>query len=99
MQVDEIYDVDDWSEITVRAMIARLEQSTTPEQFVYRETELDEMWRLVDIALKDAKKFLMPERIELARVRDLIMTAHDLVGVEGRPLDAAATLRAIHKAG
>lgn len=90
--LDDIHDVDDYSELTIRAMIDRLERSTTPEQFIYRETELDEMWRLVDIRIRIADG---AEKAALEDMRGAIVRAHDLVGMEGQPLDAANELRAI----
>lgn len=88
--LDEIHDVDDYSEITIRAMIDRLERSTSLEHFVYRETELDEMWRVVDLLLMVAEG---AERRVLVDLRAAIMQAHDLVGVDAKPLEAAQRLR------
>ncbi|MBB3927399.1 hypothetical protein GGR43_003128 [Sphingobium jiangsuense] len=92
MDLDDIHDVDDYSDATLRAMIDRLERSTTEEQFIYRETELDEMWRLVDIRLIQAEG---EERAALLVLKEAIMRAHDLVGMEGKPMDAARLLRAL----
>lgn len=88
--LDQIHDVDDYSEITIRAMIDRLERSTTPEHFVYRETELDEMWRVVDLRLAQAGE---SERRQLVPLKAAIMRAHDLVGMDDKPLEAADALR------
>lgn len=92
MDLDDIHDVDDYSDATLRAMIDRLERSTTEEQFIYRETELDEMWRLVDIRLTQAEG---EERAALLVLKEAIIRAHDLVGMEGKPMDAARLLRAL----
>jgi len=92
VDLDDIHDVDDYSDATLRAMIDRLERSTTEEQFIYRETELDEMWRLVDIRLIQAEG---EERAALLVLKEAIMRAHDLVGMEGKPMDAARLLRAL----
>lgn len=92
VDLDDIHDVDDYSDATLRAMIDRLERSTTEEQFIYRETELDEMWRLVDIRLTQAEG---EERAALLVLKEAIMRAHDLVGMEGKPMDAARLLRAL----
>ena len=88
--LDQVHDVDDYFEVTIQAMIDRLERSTSHEQFVYRETELDEMWRVVDIELKQARS---GDQERLNELRAIIMHAHDLVGVEGEPLKAADVLR------
>jgi len=92
VDLDDIHDVDDYSDATLRTMIDRLERSTTEEQFIYRETELDEMWRLVDIRLIQAEG---EERAALLVLKEAIMRAHDLVGMEGKPMDAARLLRAL----
>jgi len=90
VELDEIHDIDDYAPITLRAMIDRLERSTTEEQFIYRETELDEMWRVVDIRLIQAEG---REHQDLLTLKAAIMRAHDLVGMESKPLDAAWQLR------
>lgn len=94
VDLDDIHDVDDYSGATLGAMIDRLERSTTGEQFIYRETELDEMWRLVDIRLIQAGG---EERAALLVLREAIMRAHDLVGMEGKPMEAARLLRALDR--
>lgn len=89
--LDDIHDIDDLSDIAIAAMTDRLERSVTPEHFVYRETELDEMWRLVDMALLGAGS--ADARARLARLKAAVMRAHDLVGVDGLPREAAEALR------
>jgi hypothetical protein len=90
--LDDIHDIDDYSELTLRAMIDRLERTTTAEQCVYRETELDELWRVVDMALPVAAD--APSRAWLTRLKGAVVAAHDLVGMECRPAEAAHVLRA-----
>jgi hypothetical protein len=92
MDLDDIHEVNEYSEMTLRAMIARLRKSRGPEQCIYRETELDEMWRIVDIALRNANSDTADT---LNQLRTAIMTAHDLVGMDEKPLEAAAALEAI----
>lgn len=91
MDLDDIYDVTDYSQATLRAMIARLRQSRSQEQFVYRETELDEMWRLVDIDLKLADSPTAAWR-RLTDLRTHIARAHDLVGMDDQPMEAAQVM-------
>jgi len=94
MSLDDIHDIDDYSEITMQAMIDRLRRSRSEEHFVYRETELDEMWRVVDISINRA----LGGSLELAGLNELrrvIECAHDLVGMEGKPVEAAEALEAI----
>ena len=93
MNLDDIHAVDDLLEATMRAMADRLERSTTAEHYIYRETELDEMWRLVDIRLMGAQREQHLDRALLASVKTGIMQAHDLVGVEREPVQAAYALR------
>ncbi len=92
MDLDDIHEISEYSEMTLRAMIARLKKSRGPEQCIYRETELDEMWRIVDIAARNADSGTADT---LNQLRAAIMTAHDLVGMDEKPLDAAAALEAI----
>jgi uncharacterized protein YfkK (UPF0435 family) len=95
VSLDDIHDVDDYSEITVRAMIGRLQRSSSPEHLIYRETELDEMWRVVDIAVLAAQQIAAPELDRLTSIRNIVQKAHDLVGVDSQPLAAAEELRKI----
>lgn len=95
MDLDDIHAVDDLSELALQAMVDRLERSTTAEQFIYRETELDEMWRLVDIRLMNAQRDQHPDRMLFAKVKAGIMEAHDLVGMESEPVKAAVALRGV----
>lgn len=92
MSLDDIHAVEDFSEITVRAMIERLRRSRTPEQCIYRETELDEMWRMVDLALKTADPG--PRVEDLRELRGAIQRAHDLAGMEWKPGEGAQALEA-----
>jgi hypothetical protein len=96
MSLDDIHAVDDLSQITMRALIDRLRRSTTAEQLIYRETELDEMWRLADIALAEAERKRGADRERLRRIKDAVMRAHDLVGVDMQPRAAADILRALN---
>lgn len=91
MDLDDINDVDDLSQATVGAMAERLRQSQSEEQFVYRETELDELWRIADVSL-GRQDLSQAQRVWLDGLRDAIVRSHDLVGVESRPVDAAAVL-------
>lgn len=95
MSLDDIHPVDDLSQITMRALVDRLQRSTTAEQLIYRETELDEMWRLADIALAEAERNRGADRERLRRIKDAVMRAHDLVGVDMQPRAAADILRAL----
>lgn len=93
MDLDTILPVDSISDITIQTLVDRIQRSSSDEQFIYRESELDELWRLVDVALGggDVDNSRDPE--QLRQMRDAIHRAHDLVGMDGKPLEAAATLR------
>lgn len=88
IKADRIVIVDDTSVETLRNIQAHLRISSTFEHCAYREAELDEVWRLLDMRLRVASG---AELDHLARMREVIWQAHDLVG-SGRPLDAARAM-------
>lgn len=80
----------DFSPGTLQSIVDLLQVSTRFEHFVYREMELDEVWRLVEAAHKyetDQKQIT-----RLRRLLDVVAEAHDLVG-EGQADEAARRLR------
>ena len=93
MDLDSIFPVDNLSDLTLQTLVDRIARSTTLEHFIYRETELDELWRLADMAVRrdEAVGHRAPE--QLAAMRAAIHRAHDLVGMDGKPLEAAEALR------
>jgi len=93
VDLDTILPVETMSDLTIQTLVERLQRSRTPEQFIYRESELDELWRLVDIALRAGTSADMRGEERLRQMRDAIHRAHDLVGMDGKPLEAAAALR------
>jgi hypothetical protein len=97
MDPDEVCDIEDYSTSTLGTLIERLLASASPEQLIYRECELDEVWRLIDldIASRKASGGAAAELDELARWRDTVMQAHDLVGVNADPAAAAQRLRTL----
>jgi len=95
MNPDHLVPVEDFSEETLRNIVAHLEASTTFEQFVYRESELDEVCRLVDDALQGGRgRVDEQQRARWQLIFDAARDAHDLVGVE-EPERAAERLRQI----
>ena len=87
--------VEDFSEETLRNLVAHLEESTTFEHFVYRESELDEVCRLVDDALQGGRgRVDEQQRARWHAIFDAARDAHDLVGSED-PERAAERLRQI----
>lgn len=92
MDLDDILPVENFSDLTIQALADRLQRTVGAEQCIYRESELDELWRLIDIALKtDNEDFYDVEK--LRHLRNLVHKAHDLVGMENRPRAAAEVLR------
>lgn len=95
MNPENLVPVEDFSEETLRNLVAHLEISTTFEQLVYRESELDEVCRLVDDALQGGHgRADERQRTRWQVIFDAARDAHDLVGVE-EPLRAAERLRQI----
>jgi hypothetical protein len=92
---DEVYEIEDYSAQTLQAQIERLLVGNTPEQLIYRECELDEIWRLLDLDITSLRATggSADELARLQRLRDIVMQAHDLVGVDGKPAAAAERLR------
>ncbi len=77
--------VEELAPATVETVIAQIEASTTADHLVYRESELDALWSLADMAVRRSE----PGAVVL---RQLLWSAHDLVG-EGRCHEAVAELR------
>lgn len=92
MQLDEIHQIDDLTPAALLVLVQRIERSRTPEQLIYREAELDEVWRLLGNHA-GAHPEMAPER--LAELKAAVMAAHDLVGVDENPKAAAERLRAV----
>ncbi|HLZ70103.1 MAG TPA: hypothetical protein VKV26_09390 [Dehalococcoidia bacterium] len=85
--------VEDYGEATLRNLVAHLDVSNSFEHCVYRESELDAVWRLLDIALERGDGAVLP-RERLLALRDAVHEAHDLAADE-KPHEAAARLRAL----
>ena len=94
--------IEDLLPATIEGVAARLLTSTTFEELVYRESEMDALFTLVDIAIKTARhgnQIGPPPSSEapiaspdLYRLRGLIFEAHDLTH-EDQVEKAAALLR------
>ncbi|MBC2778909.1 hypothetical protein [Parasphingopyxis marina] len=90
MDLDDIMEVTAVDRATLKMLAERLRGSSSFEHFIYREAELDEAWRLIDLAL--ATPDSGGDRKRLEDLRLAIAEAHDLVGVDHRPLAAAVRL-------
>jgi hypothetical protein len=92
MELDSLQPIAEVSLPTLQALIRRIERSRTPEQLVYRECEIDEVWRLLGPNIADPAR---PEPgLQRAQLKRAVLEAHDLVGVDGNVAAAAAVLRA-----
>jgi hypothetical protein len=96
MDPDRIQPIEDYSPETLARLCDALDRSTTREHYVYREAELDDLWRVLDTALSGARRDSRKrgEAGRLERLLTVTMEAHDLVGSDERPAEAAVRLRA-----
>lgn len=95
MNPAHVVPVEDFSDDTLRNIVAHLEASSTFEHYVYRESELDELCRLVEMALRGSRGPADERRRARWRaIFDAAREAHDLVGIE-EPGRAAERLRQI----
>jgi hypothetical protein len=94
IDLDDIAEISDFAQATLQALAVRLERSSTFQEFIAREIELDELWRRLDTGLKAAADDPATQntRRTLEAMFGLVWEAHDLAG-EGRPTEAAARLR------
>lgn len=94
MDLDDAIAVENFSDLTIQTLADRLQRTKTAEQCIYRESELDELWRLLDIAVRSsALAEIGHDPARLALMRDIVHRAHDLVGMDDRPQEAATVLR------
>ncbi len=93
MDLDDVLVVENFSDLTIQLLAERLQKTRTAEQCIYRESELDELWRLLDIALRSGDPDGTRDRDRLSRMRAAVHKAHDLVGMDNRPREAAEALR------
>jgi hypothetical protein len=84
--------VEDFSSDTLENLIAHLEVSSQFEHFIYRESEMDSLWRLVEMAVKAEADG--PKAPQLRRLLSAAREAHDLVAEE-KPREAADRLREV----
>jgi len=93
LDLDDVLPVENFSDLTIQVLADRLHRTKSGEQCIYRESELDELWRLIDIAMRTGDPDGVRDHDTLARLREIVQRAHDLVGMDERPRDAAGILR------
>lgn len=91
---DRIFDVVELTPETVLEVAERTAAAQTFSDYIYRESELDALWSLADIAATRPQPGTDTEHF--ARLRDRLEEAHDLLPDE-RGADAAAILREVAK--
>ena len=82
-EVDRVVWMDDLSVRTLIKLVERLESTVEMEQFIFREAEMDDAYRQADMEVRRAvREQLAPDVIAgFERVRSLVFSAHDLVGL------------------
>lgn len=95
MELADVLDIRDFSNETLLTLAERLESSRTFQELILREVELDEIYRRVDSAAKEAETGEAGgvDAGTLQQIRPLVFEAHDLASA-GQPLEAARSLRA-----
>ena len=81
MDLDHAQSIGDLAPPTLLALSERIRRSVSEEERAYRESELDEVWRLIDCALDAARR--NGETREMARLsalQKLAWDVHDIVG-------------------
>ncbi|MBI2761289.1 MAG: hypothetical protein HYX51_07685 [Chloroflexi bacterium] len=96
MDPTRIVPIQDYTPATLRAVVAQLEGSTTVDHLVYRESELDALWTLLEREVRLARQNGDSEaRVqELHRLFAAAQDAHNLVAAED-PAAAARRLRQV----
>lgn len=93
IDLNEMVSIDDFSNDTLMELAERLERSTTFQELLVREAELDEIYRRVETALIDATSANDEHSMHgLQRLFERVWEAHDLAA-EGEPVEAARRLR------
>lgn len=90
---NRIYQVTELVPETLLGIAERLEEASTFADQIYRESEIDALWTLVDIQVRQAE--LAGDAEALDRWRELhrrLWVAHDLIP-DGRCAESAAVLR------
>lgn len=97
VRADELHDVLDCAPATMRALADRIEASDEDMALIYRETEIDELWRWVDVGLGQAEhlRAAAPVVQHWRALKAEVMRIHDLVGIDLDGVAAVRSLRAL----
>lgn len=92
---DELHDVLDCGPETLGALADRIDESDQEIRQIYRETEIDEVWRWVDVMLMQAQHEKASGDViaHWMSVKTEVMDIHDLVGIDSDLKAAAVRLR------
>ncbi|MDO5499010.1 MAG: hypothetical protein Q4F67_04930 [Propionibacteriaceae bacterium] len=74
---DRIHDVVELTPTTVLEVAERTASATSFADYIYRESEIDALWSLADIAATRPQPGTDPEHF--AQIRDRLQEAHDLL--------------------
>ncbi|WP_322060634.1 hypothetical protein [Paraburkholderia sp. J63] len=82
MHAEDLTSIDDYSAATLRGLAERIGLSSEVEHMIYRESELDEVWRLLDADVAGASRNGLGDAPlqRLLTLRELVIEAHDLIG-------------------
>jgi hypothetical protein len=89
-----IVNVEDFSNETLHNIVEHLDASEQFDHFIYRESELDGVCRLVEMAIKETPASDTHAMARLELVLRAARDAHDLVADE-KPGEAAQRLRSV----
>jgi hypothetical protein len=93
--IDTPHSIPDMSRSVMLQLIERIKKSRTDEQLVYRESEIDEVWLLIDAEIAEAR-WAGGKAADIGRLeafKTAIMEVHDLIAVERNVGTAAVRLR------
>jgi hypothetical protein len=79
---DDLVPLADLSLKSLIALVQRLQETETSDQFLYRELELDQAYFWADESFKLAKRpGAKDDLAQVEQIRALVLNAHDYVGV------------------
>lgn len=81
LDLDSMHSVSDCSQANIQMLVYLLQHSWRTEQWLYREAELDELWRSAEVELESARKLYSPDgsRLEAyVQLCEACISAHNL---------------------